>query len=245
MSLTAIYVIWIAALVLKGFLVAVVSGKGMWKTFPLFSVYCAWSFLESIVLYSIRRHPDAYLHVYLVGESISILLGLAVVYEVFNHLLSMHAGLRRLATLVFRTVVILLILLAGAVIYARLPFHLADVQVALLTTEEAARVLEVGLLLFLFVFSGAFGLHWRQHEFGVSVGLGILAAAKLAVVTMMQYASSAGGSLNVAFLVSLDVSLLIWTGYLLVPERIASAAAVPDRRQLEQWNQAIMELIHQ
>ena len=169
----------------------------------------------------------------------------AIVYEVFNHLLSMHSALTRLARVVFRGAVILLLVLAGAVIYAHLPFKFADVRMALMAMEEAARVLEVGLLLFLFVFSGAFGLHWRQHEFGIALGLGIIATAKLATVTVVQYASSAGGIINLVLLLALDLSFLIWSGYLFLPERVSSAAVVPDRKQLEQWNQAIMELIHQ
>jgi hypothetical protein len=33
-------------------------------------------------------------------------------------------------------------------------------------------------------------------------------------------------------------------GYLLAPERAATAVEVPKQAQLEQWNQAVMELIN-
>jgi uncharacterized membrane protein YcfT len=42
---------------------------------------------------------------------------------------------------------------------------------------------------------------------------------------------------------SFNLSLLIWLGYLLVPERAPSSAEIPKQAQLEQWNQAVMELI--
>jgi len=236
--------LWLASLALDGFLLAVLIVKGMWKTFPWFTAYCAWDFLETVVFYFLAGHPG-YLSLYPIAESISILLGLAIVYEIFNHLLSMHSALRRLAKMVFRGAVILLLLLAGAVVYIHLPFNFADVRMALMSMEEAARVLEVGLLLFLFIFSSTFGLHWRQHEFGIALGLGILAVAKLTAVTVVQYALSAVGMINLAFLIAIDLSFLLWTSYLLVPERVVSGAVVPDRTQLEQWNEAIMELIHQ
>jgi hypothetical protein len=44
---------------------------------------------------------------------------------------------------------------------------------------------------------------------------------------------------------SFDLSLLIWLGYILIPEHVASQAELPKRAQLEQWNQAMMELINQ
>lgn len=245
MSLSAtVNGLWLASLALDGLLLAVLISKRMWSRFPWFTAYAAWNCLETAFFY-VARKPAVYLPLYPIAESISILLGLAIVYEVFNHLLSMHSALKRLATMVFCGAAILLLLLAGAVIYTHSPLNFAHVGMALWAMEEAARVLEVGLLLFLFIFSSTFGLHWQQHEFGIALGLGILAAAKLTAVTVVQYAITAGGMINLAFMLAMDLSFLIWTGYLLVPEKIASAAAVPDRAQLEQWNQAIMELIHQ
>ena len=44
-------------------------------------------------------------------------------------------------------------------------------------------------------------------------------------------------------LLAFNASLLIWLGYLLVPERATSSAEIPKQDQLEQWNQAVMELI--
>jgi hypothetical protein len=51
--------------------------------------------------------------------------------------------------------------------------------------------------------------------------------------------------LNVVRILSFNTSLLIWIGYLLVPERTVGKVDLPQRSQLEQWNQAVMELIRQ
>src|SRR5215472_4351194 len=159
MSLAAsIHGLWLTSLALDGLLLAVLIGKRLWVRFPLFTAYCAWNFLETVIFYSLARRPAVYLPLYPIAESISILLGLAIVYEVFNHLLSMHTALRRLARVVFRLAVVVLLMLAGAIIYAHVPFNFAaNVRMAILIMEEPARVLEVGLLLFLFVFSSTFG----------------------------------------------------------------------------------------
>jgi RsiW-degrading membrane proteinase PrsW (M82 family) len=117
---------------------------------------------------------------------------------------------------------------------------------AVLVTEETARILEVGLLVFLFVFSRAFGLHWRQSVFGIALGLGVFTSVELAGVALQTHIGpGAYQAFNLARALSFNVSLLIWMGYILAPERMTSTAELPQRAQLEQWNQAIMELIHQ
>jgi hypothetical protein len=109
---------------------------------------------------------------------------------------------------------------------------------------EAARIVELGVIMFLFLSSSAFGLHWRQNEFGIALGLGTCAAVELFNVTLMTHVSKEAAQIfNLVRSLSFNLSLLIWLGYLLVPERTTSSAEIPKQDQLEQWNQAVMELI--
>jgi len=175
-----------------------------------------------------------------------LILGLALVYEIFVHLFSAQPGLRKMAALIFRVVVVLLVLLACAVVYLKGPLvtpHGKGGMSSLLILEEAARILQVGLIVSLFLFSSAFGLHWRQHVFGIALGLGISTVVGLVAVTMTQLAPLFARSFSFAHVISFDFSILIWLGYLALPERIKSCADVPHPAQLEQWNQAVMELI--
>jgi hypothetical protein len=100
--------------------------------------------------------------------------------------------------------------------------------------------------MFLFLFATVFGLHWRQHEFGISLGLGIFVAVELISVTMKSHVGPFGAD-TIGFIrvLTMDLSMLIWLGYILVPERVAVQAELPKREQLEQWNRAMMELINQ
>jgi len=112
--------------------------------------------------------------------------------------------------------------------------------------EEAARVFEVGLIAFLFVFYSLFGLHWRQSVFGIALGLGIYTSVKLLVLTLYpDLSKSEREVVNLVQVLGFGCSMLIWLGYMLAPERITSMRELPQRAQLEQWNQAIMELINQ
>ena len=210
----------------------------------MFTGYIAFNLVETTVGYFLQHNRTAYMYAYVIGETISIALGVALVYEIFARLFLSHSALCRLAKTFFLAVVVLLTIL-GITVYARSPLHSGSIPMVLLVVEEAARIIEVGLIIFVFIFSSVLGLHWRQPVFGIALGLGIYAAVKLAAVTLSPHVESAAAALTVFGVLCFDISLLIWLGYTLAPERAAARAEIPKQAQLEQWNQAIMELIHQ
>jgi hypothetical protein len=245
---SAIQALWLGGLALQVLLAAVLLIKKSWRKFPIFTCYVIFNLMEGMLAYvlQLQHNRSAYLYTYIIGETISVALGLALVYEIFGHLFQPHPALRKLAVMVFRVAALLLVVLAGGVIYySRSPFDARDIVSALSVIEEAARIMEVGLIMFLFLSASVFGLHWRQLVFGITLGLGISVAVKLAEVTLLRYAPSAGAALALPGMLSFAVSLFIWLVYAMAPERVASTVELPKTAQLERWNQAMMELIHQ
>ena len=230
-------------------LVAAILAKRLWRNFPLFSLYAVSNFLATAGLYALKAaggSPRQFFYAYWVCEGIAVLLGFGVVYEIFRTLFGEYSALRRLAIGGFRWALTALVLLGIVVAYAQSSGDKNPLMAGVLLVEETARTIEVGLLMFLFLFSKAFGLHWRQHIFGIAMGLGIFVATELVGVATRAYLGPiAFQTFAVARGVAFDMSVLVWLGYLLVPERVTAGAEVPNRAQLEQWNQAIMELIHQ
>jgi len=240
-----IYTFWLAALVLQTFLVAILALRKMWRKFPFFAAYAFTTLVGDVVEYSVSKHRDAYLVAYMIGETLAIALALAVIYEVFKQLFSAHAALGKVAWLTFRVVCVLLVLLGIVVLYAHGPIGAKGIVAAVVVVEEASRVVEVGLIMFLFLFSSAFGLRWRQQIFGVVLGFGVYGAIRLAGTTVVPHTFVTAGVLNLSVMVTYCVAILIWIGYTLAPERAAVAIELPKTAQLERWNRAIMELIHQ
>lgn len=248
MLLKALTSSWFAALLLQAILAGVLLFKRMWGRFPFFVGYSVTSLLSTLTLYLLylASASHAYARVYWLSEALGLFLGLAVVGEIFRHLLNPYPALRRLATQVFRGTLVFLILLGVAVIWAQPNGDPNRIRTALLTMEQAGRILEVGLLLFLFLFASVFGLHWRQYVFGIALGFGIFVTVELVAVTMrVQYGPAALSIFKIIRTVSYSSSLFIWIAYILAPELATSPAEVPKRAQLEQWNKAIMELIYQ
>lgn len=233
-------------MVFQAVLIAVLWAKKVWRTFPLFVFYSTCNFVGAIVIYAARTRAALFFYTFWIAEAIGIVLGLAVVYEIFKHIFAVHAALKRLATLIFYWTVSALLIVGILVLVNHSPHGYSDISSAVLVIEEAIRIIEVGLLMFLFVFSTAFGLHWKTPVFGIAVGLGIFSAVELIAVTMRsQMSAGALDMLSMVRILAFTASLLIWLGYLLAPERVTSESELPKRAQLEQWNQAITELIHQ
>jgi hypothetical protein len=237
--------VWIAGIGLQVLLVAALLYRQSWRTFPLFTAYACFNLLEGSTLYFLAPNKLAYFYAYWSFEAISTLLGFAVVYEVFAALFSSHLALRRMATTVFGLAFIVLILLGVVVLYAQPQADRTSLGSAIMVVAESSRIVEVGLLMFLFLFSTAFGLHWRAHVFGIGLGLGVFAAVDLVNVTLRSYfGNGATDILNFARVATFCLSVITWTVYLSVNERVSNNSEVPERAQLEQWNQAVMELIN-
>ena len=244
MSVPAItHEVWIGSIVLQVLLAVVVLTKRTWRSYPAFSAYVFFSVLETAVNSVVNHRGMVYFYTFWACEAIGIVLGLAVVREVFTKLFSPHPALRKLATVTFRVAVVALVVLACAVFYAESGNALGFAR-GIMLGQEAARIVELGVIMFLFLSSSAFGLHWRQHEFGIALGLGTCAAVELFNVTLMTHVSREAAQIfSLMRSLSFNLSLVIWLGYLLVPERATSSIEIPKQDQLEQWNQAVMELI--
>lgn len=245
MAQSLIYGFWFGGMALQALLAAILLAKRVWSKFPVFTAYFLVNFLQTVVLYAVHQQPQTYMYTYWVFESLGTFLGLGVVYEIFANLFSLHPALRILATRVFRWAIVVLVFLGCLLVYIESPVRASSINNAILVVEQGARIVEVGLIVFLFLYAGILGLHWRQSAFGIVLGLGLFATTELVVVTMFSRFGSAGRQvLNLIRMSAFNSGLLIWIGYILVPERIA-VGELPKREQLEQWNQAVMELIGQ
>lgn len=236
--------IWITGIGLQVLLAGVLLYRRAWCKFPLFAAYAFFNLFEAAIAYSVAGNVVVYFYTYWVCEAISTVLGLAVVYEIFTAVFSNQLALRKLARTVFGGAIVVLIVLGAIVIYAQPQAETASFASAVMVVAEATRFIEVGLLMFLFLFSTAFGLHWRAHAFGIALGLGVFTAVDLVNVTLRShFGNNATDVLNLARVAAFCLSVLMWTVYLSAVERVTTTGEVPERAQLEQWNQAVMELI--
>lgn len=238
--------LWIAGMVLQALLAIVLLVKKAWRNFPIFTLYTIFGLVVGVSLYTLRLSRLSYLKVYWGVEMLGLLLGFGIFYEIFRTLLNSYPALRALARSIFLWSALGLMLLGCIVFYSQSSTDHNPLMSTMLVVEEATRTIEVGLLIFLFLFASAFGLHWRQYLFGVALGFGIFISVELVAVSMrLHFGSTALVAVNFTRIIAFNLSLLTWLGYLLIPEPTARNIDLPKLAQLEQWNQALMELIHQ
>jgi hypothetical protein len=241
-----IYAAWITGLTLQVFLGVILVSRQAWRQFPAFTAYSLVSLLQGLLLLALREAPLLYSYAFWACEVVGLVLGLAVIYELFVKLLASYRALHKFASTAFQCTVALLLLIGAGVVYFHSPVEGSRFMAAFVVVEQAGRIAEVGLIIFLFSFSRVFGLHWRQGVFGIALGVGLFITVELVGITMRAYFGIvASPALNVARVLSFNCSLLVWIGYLLAPERVTTTVDLPKTAQLERWNQAIMELIHQ
>lgn len=238
--------LWVAGMFLQATLVVVLALNRAWKTLPVFTVYSAFSLFSALLTYLAQPYRFFYFYSYWITEAASMTLGFAVLYEVFGHLFQGHGALRKLARLSFNCALLVFLCIGMVVLLKQSAVGFRAISSAVLIVEQAARIIELGVLMALFLLSTAFGLHWRQQVFGIALGLGLFTAIELIAVTMRaQTGSTTYYLLGAVRILAFNTSLIIWLGYLLVPEHAASEVELPEQSQLEQWNQAVMELIRQ
>lgn len=237
-----------------------VAGKS-WRTFPAFVRYSLTNLLVNGILFIIYRahwehHTNLYYYYsYWVGQGLCLILGLGVIFEVFSHLFAPYPTLKKLAKLVSRWTVVVLLMFGMAIMWAQPASNGNPFMPALLKSAEILRIVEVGMVTMLFLFAGFFGLHWRQPVFGIALGSGVYWVGEVVTIIVRSFGGPKFSShIAVAGVLSFDVSLLIWIGYL---SRLVAAgnespepgslgiASARGENQLEQWNKALTELIYQ
>jgi hypothetical protein len=238
--------LWMGGTALQFMVAGVLVYRKSWIRFPLFSAYLFFNVIHGLVLIGLRSNPGPYFYVYWLGEAAGIVLGFLVLYEVFRHIFLNHSALRKLAASIFGASLVLLGGIAISILLHAGPRLSGNMGRSVMVLEEATRMIEVGMLIVLFMCTSTFGLHWRQSVFGIAVGLGIFVSVELITVTMRSQASPAMHDVfSIVRASAYTISLIVWGTYMLLPERAVDESPLPQRGQLEQWNQAILELIHQ
>jgi hypothetical protein len=184
------------------------------------------------------RAYDIYFYSHWVIFSAESVLMLLVIYSVFRKAMKPLEGLHRAGKIIFRWV-------GGVSVALSLAFALGPHTAGLnfMATlsgqlQQGIDVLILCLLLFVCFSTKYLGLTYRSHIFGVSLGLGIFAAAGL--IESAWTATAVGGTVYSPVFVFATlascVTSLVWGTYFALPEPARKMILLPTTSPFFLWN---------
>jgi hypothetical protein len=236
--------LWNAGEVLQVVVFLLLLWRGLWRHFPLFSVYIASHLVRGIVLSHAHTYVQ-YFYRYWAVEAADYALGMMVVYEIYRHVFRRYEALRSFGSLLFRWCFIVLGTVAiwlGSVVHGT---QEARVLGAVLALGLGATFISAGLLSLLFVFTSSFGLTWKHYAFGIAIGFGLFLSIDVASFAMRVHAGSAAMSVfSIIRSSAYGFALLTWIGYFATQEAKSARLTPLPSQQLERWNASLAHLLH-
>ncbi len=218
--------------------------RGLVRTFPVFFAYLFVIVARTLAaLYLYETNLTLAFYAYWIGEAISLVLGLAVIRELILHVLKPYEALEQVAHTIFRWVAAALLVLA--VLSAALPAGEDNVFMAtVLPVARAVRIVQFGLLLFLFALSSYFGFGWRHHVLGIALGFAVFVSVEITAVSIRSEVGRIGHEIwSLITRLSYAAATFIWLWYIASPQPVNRVSRLPARDGVERWNQALLQLL--
>jgi hypothetical protein len=252
MSLTLTdYLLWVTGEILLVMACAAILRRRLVNQFPVFFAYAAFHVLRTAVLFTIhllelhhRTSYADYFYAYWTTQAVSIVLGFAVIYAIYCGVFQHYDALQKLGGILFGCAGVALLILALWTAASAAGAETPGIVRAVLLLERRVRLMQCGLVLFLFLAAFYFGLPWQNYRFGIALGFGVFASIELAAVAVRSHmgasVAAACSQINSA---AYSSGVMIWLCYLLAPKPALQYAGVVQHNDLEKWNQALLEIL--
>ncbi len=224
-SHTVLY-LWCAQPILQSVVAVVLWRRKLHKQFPVFFLFLLAQVANFAVTFPLWLVGDfkTYFVFFWLGEAVNAVLGFKVIHEIFLDVFRPYHTLKDLGTLLFKWAGVVMLLVSVVVAFSN-SFDENPLVHALTTLQRSVRIVQLGLILFLLLFSGFLGVSRKQVSFGISLGFGLFAGVEL-----MLYALNSGGfvrlnHLNLINMSTYNLAIFVWLGYSL-SRKVVRVAAV-------------------
>ena len=210
------YLSWVAGPALETILLACMVHHKLHRVFPRFFSYVIFQILKSGVLFlTYHYYEQGYFDAYWTGNAISVVLAVAVMDEMLQHVFKDYGGAQNLGAVIFRWSCGLLLVLAIVTAFTSEQGSADRVVAGVLTFDRSVRVMQCGLFCLLMILCRLLKNCWRQQVFGIALGFGIFASVEMILVSAaMRYGGSVGPTISLVKSVAYNVVMILWIGYL-------------------------------
>ena len=233
--------LWYTQTVLQAAVATVLWKRKLHKQFPVFFVYLVAQIVMFAALLPFRAHYLWFFWMYWMGAALNAVLGFKIIHEIFLDVFRPYHTLKDLGTVVFKWAGVVL-LLASVIVAFSTTSDRDPLGNAVTSLQRSVRLVQVGLILFLLLFSRFLGVSRRQLSFGISLGFGVFAGIELMLLALDSGGLLRDNRFNLANMGAYNVSILIWLGYSLARGGIRHSAANP--LQTQRWEHGLSEIQH-
>jgi hypothetical protein len=229
--------------ILQGAIAFVMIRRKLISIFPFFFSYTAVIESTGLVLIFLPYNHRAYSLVYWASETLAILLGFAVIFEILRHILPLSPSLMVLLNVVVILAVLAALIAINILVWAKpgaqTDWLLNDIVLA----ERCLRFLQASLLIVMIALMSVLALTWHHKSLGILAGFGVYSAVALVVYEFGYHlhlmSTSAFLLLNSA---GYNVAVLIWAFYLLrSPTRPSTPSTHLEDAELAGWINALSD----
>jgi len=220
----------------------VMASRKLRSVYPMFFGYIAINaFALVICLVAYRFAFSRYFYVYWTTSTILMLIGFTVQYEVFVDILKPFSAVVDLGKMLFFWAAGFLLLAGILTALVTGGSNSGKIAVAVNLIDRCVHMMQCGLLLLLVVFEKRLSLSWRSPGMSVALGLGIVAAADLAISYAEVRFPASYVSLEMANGIVFTAILCFWAYSLSVKASAPmTAASSPAKLIIQRWNDALI-----
>jgi len=185
---------------------------------------------------------DIYFYVYWCSYAIEAILGFCIIYVIYNLAMAPLKGLQRLGMLMFRWAAGIAVAIATTMAFGPHVTSAKFIMRAVTQLQQTQSVLTLCMLLFVCMAIRPMGLSYRSKIFGVSLGLGVIAATDLVMAAWITHSRTVYSLSSIISGTAIILTLSIWTGYFAIPEQRRRMIVLPTTSPFLRWNQISLAL---
>lgn len=240
-SHTIVLYLWCAQPILQSVVAVILWRRKLHKQFPMFFLFLLVQVANFAVIFPLwlTGNYKLYFGPFWLGEAVNAVLGFKVIHEIFVDVFRPYHTLKDLGTLLFKWAGVVMLLVSVVVAFSN-SFDQSPLVHALTTLSRSVRIVQIGLILFLLLFSRFLGVSRKQVSFGISLGFGLFAGVELLLYALNSGGFVKQGVLNPINMLTYIVAILVWISYSLSRQAVRVAAV--NRLQTERWEQGLADL---
>jgi hypothetical protein len=245
----ASYYLWIAPHILLGIFLIFLLRRGLHRQLPIFAGYVVFELLQFIVLFTISLHspfsPATYKWSLIVGEGISSILELGVIYELAGKLLLSRSTLSPVLRPALQATLALLVFGAAIGSGAFAEISVQSVTNIFQMLNFSSNLIEAGLVLALFVSARALRVSSHTWLAGVALGFGVSASIDLvSAAARAEWGKPAFAAADLTQMAGFHLCVLVSLVSVFMAER---TSRFPDEKlkisDLELWDQQLQRMV--